>query len=299
MKTSSFRSFTTVVIIAVTFGLILALSGAQRVYADESLDKMLTTAMENHPDIVAAKAKVALAEAELNATRLQVARQIIALWGAKNSQVIAKNQIEIQLNQSPDYLKREVLMKNLEDARVKLEQTETEMKYLTEKAAPVVLQNISSNASTVPPKEPQYPGGPIVEELTKGFCTGTIEFSFVDTPLQQVKEYMQDYIKYPIYLDTSALEDAGISSDRPITMNMAHTPLPAALQALQDQNQGWMFVIRDYGILLTTIDQAKAQGYYPALEFAKSIEQRKTHGTEKPETKPLERDTSGGVPRLD
>ena len=45
--------------------------------------------MENHPDIVAAKAKVALAEAELNATRLQVTRQLIALWGNRDSQHLA------------------------------------------------------------------------------------------------------------------------------------------------------------------------------------------------------------------
>jgi hypothetical protein len=52
-------------------------------------------------------------------------------------------------------------------------------------------------------------------------------------------------------------------------MDMPKTPLPAVIQALQDQNPGWMFVIRDYGILLTTIDQAKAQGYYPALDFCR------------------------------
>ena len=108
-----------------------------------------------------------------------------------------------------------------------------------------------------------------MEELGKEFRTKTIKLEFVDTPLSQVIDYMKNDLKYPIYLDSKALSEAGTTSDTPITMDMPKTPLPAVLQALQDQNQGWIFVIRDYGILLTTIDQAKAQGYYPALDFGR------------------------------
>ncbi len=44
-----------------------------------SLDKMLISAIENNPDILVAKSKLHEAEAELNRTRLQIARQVITL----------------------------------------------------------------------------------------------------------------------------------------------------------------------------------------------------------------------------
>ncbi len=44
-----------------------------------SLETMLLSAMGNNPDILVAKSKVREAEAELNRTRLQVARQAITL----------------------------------------------------------------------------------------------------------------------------------------------------------------------------------------------------------------------------
>ncbi len=99
---------------------------------------------------------------------------------------------------------------------------------------------------------------------------------FVEQPLEQVIAFMSDYHKFPFYLDKKTLGEAGMSSDMPISIGMKGTPLAAALQALEDQNQGMRFVVRDYGILLTTIDQAKAQGYYPVLEFARSTEKAKS-----------------------
>jgi hypothetical protein len=271
MRTLSFKQTAVICAAAISIGLILASAGAGRAFADESLDQLLATSMENHPDIVAAKAKVALAEAELNATRLQVARQLIALWGDRDSHQLAvdmateqnKRLAALPPNTADNETKSRVAQ-SLKDATIKLEQAEAEIKFLSEKAIPAAKEEEESKE---PPKEVQAPQGPLVEEITKEFRTKTIKMEFVDTPLSQVIDYMKNYLNYPIYLDNKALNEAGITSDTPITMDMHETPLPAVIQALQDQNQGWMFVIRDYGILLTTIDQAKAQGYYPALDF--------------------------------
>jgi hypothetical protein len=267
MRTLSFKQSAVICAAVIFIGLVLASAGAGRSFADESLDQLLATAMENHPDIVAAKAKVALAEAELNATRLQVARQLIALWGNRDSQRLAVEMATEQNRKFANATDNETksrVAQNLKDATIKLEQAEAEIKFLSEKALPAATQQ---EGSKEPPKEIQQPNGQLVEELSKEFRTKTIKMEFVDAPLSQVIDYMQDSLKYPIYLDTRTLSEAGINSDTPITMTMPKTPLPAVLQAMQDQNQGWMFVIRDYGILLTTIDQAKAQGYFPALNF--------------------------------
>jgi hypothetical protein len=271
MRVLSFRKSAVICAVAIFIGSVLATADAGRAFADESLDQLLASSMENHPDIVAAKAKVALAEAELNAMRLQVARQLIALWANRDSQHLA---VEMATEQNkriaalpPNTMDNEAksrVAQSLKDASIKLEQAEAEIKFLTSKAIPAAAENEEAKE---PPKEIQQPQGPIVDDLSKEFRTKTIKMEFVETPLSQVIDYMKSDLKYPVYLDTRTLNDAGITTDMPITMNMPKTPLPAVLQALQDQNQGWMFVIRDYGILLTTIDQAKAQGYFPALNF--------------------------------
>jgi hypothetical protein len=201
---------------------------------------------------------------------LQVARELIALWGNRDSQHLAvemateqNKRISALPPNTADNETKSRVAQSLKDATIKLEQAEAEIKFLSEKAIPAAKEEESKE----PPKEVQAPQGPLVEEINKEFRTKTIKFEFVDTPLSQVIDYMKNDLKYPIYLDYKALGEVGTTSDTPITMDMPKTPLPAVLQALQDQNQGWMFVIRDYGILLTTIDQAKAQGYFPALNF--------------------------------
>jgi hypothetical protein len=281
MRTLSFRQSTCIYTVAIAMGLILVLAATDCVYADESLDQMLSAAMENHPDIVAARARVALAEAELNATRLQVARQIIALWGERNAQRITMDSIRKELteiqNQPPE--RRNMLNKNMQDAAARLEQIEAEMKFLTAKAAPVAPQGGEVGLfgrlppQLAQPKPLQIPSGPIVEKFTP---SAPIEIDFVDTPLEKLIAYMRDYLNFPIFLDNRPLNDMGISPDTPITLTIHKTPLAAAIQAIQDQNPELEFVIRDYGILITTKDQAKMQGYFPALEFAKSIGKEKS-----------------------
>src|SRR5262245_3789504 len=63
---------------------VMVLFGVDAARGDEALpsqDEALARALENHPDIVAAKAKVALAEAELYGKRMEVSRQVLELFG--------------------------------------------------------------------------------------------------------------------------------------------------------------------------------------------------------------------------
>lgn len=288
MKISSFKKSTCINIIVFSIGLVLALSCANRTFADDSLEQFLTAAMENHPDVVAAKAKVALAEAELNATRLQVARQIINLWGNRNSQYDAMHQSRSQLDRTKDNVERGMLLRSIQDAQVKFEQAEAEIKYLTAKVTPIAQLSKDSKA---PSKPLQIPTGPMVDRLRQELPNKIIEFEFVDTPLEQVIDYLSNYLKFPIYFDLETLCGANtiIANDQPITMSMRNTPLAAALQYFQDNHQGTQFVIRDYGILLTSIDQAKAQGYYPAVEYLREIEKQKAPDGTTPAAQPSRR----------
>ena len=265
------KSSKRVCLFAISIGLIFLLAGSSYLIADESLDKMLASAMDNHPDIVAAKAKVALAEAELNAMRLQVARQIIALWGNRNSHEFSLDSSQKQLPVIKDQEKRVALVQNIQDTRVKLDQAEAEIKFLTEKfekSGASDANKTNQNSPTarevveIPP-----PNGTVVDAIGKEFRTKSIEFDFNGIPLEAVISYMADHLKYPVYLDKKSLDAAGIAADSPISLKMQKTPLPAAIQAFQDQNQGMVFVIRNYGLLLTTAENANEQHFYPALDF--------------------------------
>jgi len=50
---------------------------------------------------------------------------------------------------------------------------------------------------------------------------------------------------------------------------MTEVPLHAALQAIEDEFSQLQFVLRDYGVLITTKDYAESHGYVPVLEPAK------------------------------
>ena len=68
--------------------IVLLMIGASRLSAEEPLpsqDEAIARAVENHPDIIAAKAKLALAESELNGKRMEVSRQVLQGYsGLKN-----------------------------------------------------------------------------------------------------------------------------------------------------------------------------------------------------------------------
>jgi hypothetical protein len=260
MRTLGFKHSAVIGLIAISMGLVFAASGANHLYADDSLEELLSKAMENHPEVVAAKAKVTLAEAELNTTRLQVARQIIALWGNRDAQVrlVQKNKEVSQKTPGT------IPAGDLQDNEAKLHQLETELQYIMGKEKPDEPQSVVSEA---PPKPLQIPTGPIVDKLRKEVSAKKIDSEYVETPLEQVIANMADTLAFPFYIDKRALEVSGMGPDMPITMTIKKTPLLATLQAFEDQNPGLEFVIRDYGILLTTANQAKAQGYYPALDL--------------------------------
>ena len=276
MRVLSFKKLALVCTTAVLIGLVYAAAGPGVALAEESLDQLLTTALENHPDIVAAKAKVALAEAELNAARLQVAKELIALWGEKNSQAAAVAQIAEQMKVDPS--KRDVLAKSLQDARVKSEMTGTILKYLTERTAPASSQaNESRNESQAAEvKDLQYPRKSVMERIAKQILPKTITVEFNDAPLGQVIDSISEQTEYPFFIDMKSLSEGGNDPrEMPITMVIKESPLPAVLEAFQDQHLDLVFVMRDYGVLLTTVEQAKEQGYPAVLDLAKDVAKEK------------------------
>jgi len=282
--TVNFKRIFPVCAIAAMLVLIEFVANADRAYADESLDKILATAMEKNPDIVTAKAKVTLAQAELNATRLQVARQIISHWYALEKQRYIVNR-EKEANKN---IAGSVSLTEIQENEAKLHQLEAELHYLCGggeiagiKQDTVIGISIKTDV-TQTAKPLQIPSGPVAEKYTKEFFAQSTHLEFVEQPLQTIIDYLKDYHKFGFFLDKNALAEAGISSDMPISLDIKGVSLAAAMQLFEDQyqGQGLQFVVRDYGILLTTIEQAKAQGYYPVLEYAKLVGKEKSPAPE-------------------
>jgi hypothetical protein len=81
----------------------------------------------------------------------------------------------------------------------------------------------------------------------------TTLIEFIETPLQDVIDYLKDMHKIAIQIETSALEDVGIGSDCPITMSLKGVSLRSALR-LMLREYGLTYVIRDEVLLIVPDD---------------------------------------------
>jgi len=243
----------------------------QAIPTSRTLDHSLAEAMDKNPAIIAAKAKVALAQAELSSAQLEVARQLVALWN--NQQVLenaansARNQLE-RLEQvsktTPGSVSAETLdnaKSALIDAEAKASRTQTELRYVTGQvnlmARSGASETINARGATV-----QIPRGPIVEKIYRALDK-EVKLDFVATPMENILEYLRDAAKSPpIMLDGSAHLEG-----KNLTLNLGATTLLAALQAMEDSLRELRFVVREYGILLTTRDIAAEEGFLPLSEF--------------------------------
>jgi hypothetical protein len=269
---------------------VMVLSAIGSASADEALpsqDQALARALENHPDIIAAKAKVSLAEAELYGKRMEVSRQVLGLYSSLKKLDLQVVVSKATLNQSkaeferlklavesgkPEQSGKNKLAVEVQTAEAELvhainqrEQAEKELRLLVGTASPVAEEKLSLTGTAVARQSPQ---GPIVEKM-KAVLEKPIRLDLVETPLVEVVNLLGDEAGIKFSLQTPALTEEGIRTDEPITLNIMQVPLHAALQAFEDEYPQLQFVLRDYGVLVTTKDYAEAHGYAPVLELSK------------------------------
>jgi hypothetical protein len=251
-----------------------------------SQDQVLAQALENHPEIVAAKAKVALVEAELYGKRMEVSRQVLGLYGslktldaqleaAKGALAQEKAEFERTNTTNPDGRPDQALKDKLAAVRAaegkmveatgRREQAERELRLLIG-ATPGAKEAKSPNAAAIPAR--QAPQGPIVGTW-KAAAEQSIKLSFTEMPLVEVMKYLSDKTGIKFSIQRQALEEAGEGVDTPISLSTNDVTLAAALQGFEDSYPQLQFVLRDYGVLLTTKDYAQDHGYMPALAIGK------------------------------
>lgn len=78
---------------------------------------------------------------------------------------------------------------------------------------------------------------------------------FTETPLESVVAFLRDEYELPIHLDERALEEAGLTQDEPVTIQVTGIPLNSAIRLMLKPLR-LAYVIRDGYLLITTSDVA-------------------------------------------
>lgn len=287
--------------------------GASRLSAEEPLpsqDEAIARAVENHPDIVAAKAKLALAESELNGKRMDVSRQVLQSYSNLKNLEAQMSAIKAKLDAVKhefgtanaakvpgavtaielDRLRADVQAQEaaLVQTMLQREQTEKELRLLLGSkpaaASGAGLQNKSATR--------QLPQGPKVDQIRAAMNART-SIDVADQPLIEQLTYLSDKFNFAIQIHPDLPKKL---VEGPIRMQIKDIPLPAAFQAIEDFNDGRIqFVVRDYGIVLMDRGQAESNGFMPLLEFVRESA-GKSDGNGK--ANPSETATSGRRPSV-
>ena len=232
----------------------------------DTLDQTLTEAMEKNPEIATAKAKLMLAEAELNGTRMEVAKKVIDVWNERQNKKEELAQFQQANQNTPGSISHETMI----DKVAAYDRISMDLKYLlgqTDYAGPVEKLGISTSYpkgpyTRTPSKPLQLPRGPLVELVRKALLEKT-EIDFNEMPLQNMIDYLKDRHQIEIQIDSQAICDAGIGTDTPISLNLRGLPLANAFQAFEDQHTDLQFVVHDYGLLVTTPKRAQNRAIIP------------------------------------
>jgi hypothetical protein len=218
--------------------------------------------------VSAARAKVALAQAELNSTRVEVARQVIALWGDVEPKEKA---VEAARDQVPRVDKlheaHAVSASDLDaarlaliDAEAKLSRLRSDLRYLTgEFDLPGGKVATGVSPSIAPSQGPHGDPKQLLSSLRSQI--GPVEF--VQPPLDDGIAYMEDKAKLSIVRD----KQATFQGDTTVMLRLKMASVSDVFQAVEDQVRGARFVVRDYGIFLTDRDHVIQEGLLPVSEL--------------------------------
>jgi hypothetical protein len=247
-----------------------------------TLDQALAAAMERNPGIAMAKAKLMLAEAELESARFEVAMKVLNQWGERQKQEEILSLANQKFQRVAELRHRgtvggeeenyENAKKAVIEAQAKAAQSAIELRYVIGQGVSEASSRGGESRAPATPRATaaplQLPRGPVVEKVRQALLAPT-GLEFVETPLCDVVDYLKDTHKIEIQIDVKALSCVVLKPTMPITINLKKTAFGNALQAMEDQIPELKFVVRDYGLLVTTPGHAREQGYFPAIEFAR------------------------------
>jgi len=215
----------------------------------KSLEEFLSRALNNHPDILAAEAKLESIQAELTRTRFEITRELITLWNEWKSQSENVQRLEAAYRNE----RSAVVGNSLIEAKGKATETDAQVSYLLGQMGSAAVREPAAAESK------RLPKGPMAAEVSAELAAPT-ELQFIKTPIRDLAQTVMDFH------DITFVTDPDLQ-DVPVTIDLKGIPLGAALQALEDVTEGVRFVVCDYGILVTSDDSEAAATYISANEF--------------------------------
>ncbi|WP_197531434.1 VWA domain-containing protein [Posidoniimonas corsicana] len=96
----------------------------------------------------------------------------------------------------------------------------------------------------------------IAEALASPLTSAGLDF--LDTPLEEVVDFLRTEYEIEIQLDETALDDLGIGTDEPVTVNLRNISLRSALRLMFKQLE-LTYVIADEVLLITTEEEAETR----------------------------------------
>ncbi len=229
------------------------------------LEELVARMLEIDPNVVSARAKLTQAQAQLERIRMDVSRHVIntrAQWEVAKRTV---EHLEPQVRKNP---KDEKLVRGYVAARARLAQIENELPLLgTQVGLPTRPRGFVGASVGGPGRVPwigrstgatpnAQPRSPAVEKIRKALDEPT-RMEFIETPLRDVVDFLKDKHQIEIVLDIGALEEVGAGPDIPLTVNLTGVRLADALQFIEDRYSDIRFVVRPYGILVTSPERAE------------------------------------------
>ncbi len=200
-----------------------------------SLEDLLARTLTGHPQIVAARSKVQLAEAELKLTRFEVAREQIELWNTWSYARQVSDRTSAAYEQGAGPAGPAI------EAQSKLALVEAELRQVLADSAEDPggkLSPVSRSAVR------RVPTGPIAEQ-TREVLAMPVEIDFIDEPLKSVIDYFKDVFESEMIVDNACREIA-------ISATFRAPRFVAGIQAIEDLYPEVRFVVREYGIFVTT-----------------------------------------------
>jgi hypothetical protein len=240
-----------------------------------SIDDLLGAAREGHPDMLAVKAKVAAVQAELAKAELEVTRQLTALHTDYSAQEQAVEKARQKNEEAQGALEKLKSGGNLGDLSNAETQAKAAKAALDEAEAKLAKANADleqmigafnraagrAEKPAAQEPEPQMPSDASVQKVLVTLQK-PVDVEFADVAVPEAVKMMRDAQKLPISHD--AARDLG---EIKVTVSLKETKLGAALQAIEDQNADIVFVVREYGILVTRKDYAKERGFVSAVQL--------------------------------
>lgn len=241
------------------------------------IESMLTAALEHHPEVLAARSRLRTAEAELKQSELKALKDLIAVrdrWEKLN-----------RTKSSPSASPPEV-----REAISALAAVELELAFLTRPRGETLTAPKAAGSNAVSVSDVRtvqnigpngIPSGEKADAIRKKLKQ-KIDMHLQESPLEYVATLLTEKSGMTFILDRAALDNAAIPTDQPITCDISDLDIASAIQALEDLQKPLYFLVRDYGILITTMENRSSHSVsvrdldaYNDAELRVVLEQRR------------------------